>query len=134
MRILTLNPRDTTVTASLVADGIGVGWTAWEIPGPIMPAWIVSDAAHRWADLDGVAVRFARGRARTVMLDDAALEVLERKMPCPELTRSLAIAREVRRALPHVPLVGCFGDAFPERLDLPFVRGTQEVLARSVTR
>ncbi|MFI5615770.1 acetate/propionate family kinase [Amycolatopsis sp. NPDC051903] len=112
MRILTLNPGSSSLKAALVEDGTAVGWTAWQLTEPRL----VSDAVHRWARPDAVAVRFVHGGSHTEpeLVTDALLANLERLAPLAPLhqPQSLAVTRAVRALLPAVPVVACFDTAF----------------------
>jgi acetate kinase len=104
----------------LVEDGVAVGWTAWEMPDPTAGSWMVSDALDRWADPDAVAVRFVHGGSAKgpVLMGDSEFATLQRLAPLAPVHQplSLAIAAEVYRLRPDVPLVACFDTVFHAEL------------------
>ncbi|GAB3147557.1 acetate kinase [Amycolatopsis stemonae] len=116
MRVLTLNPGSSSMKVSLVADGTGVGWAAWDLTAPDA----IGQAIGRWSDVDAVAVRFVHGGAQKApaRVDDTLLANLERltSLAPNHQPRSLSVAREVRRLLPDVPVVACFDTAFHARM------------------
>ncbi|MFI5589486.1 acetate/propionate family kinase [Amycolatopsis sp. NPDC051758] len=116
MRVLTLNPGSSSMKVSLVADGAGVGWAAWDTTDPAA----VTQAIRRWSDVDAVAVRFVHGGSQKApaRVDDALLANLERltSLAPNHQPQSLSVTREVRRLLPDVPVVACFDTAFHARM------------------
>ncbi|WP_328615261.1 acetate kinase [Amycolatopsis sp. NBC_00355] len=112
MRVLTLNPGSSSMKVSLIADGVAVGWTAWDLADP----GAVAQAIRRWSDVDVVAVRFVHGGSQKVpaVVDDALLANLERltSLAPNHQPLSLEVTREVRRLLPDIPVVACFDTAF----------------------
>ncbi len=116
MRVLTLNPGSSSMKVSLVADGIAVGWTGWDLADP----GAVAQAIRRWSDVDAIAVRFVHGGAQKAPapVDDALLANLERltSLAPNHQPLSLEVTREVRRLLPDVPVVACFDTAFHARM------------------
>jgi acetate kinase len=116
VRVLTLNPGSSSMKVSLVADGVGVGWAAWDtaVPG------VVAQAIRRWSDVDAVAVRFVHGGSQKAseLVDDALLANLERltSLAPNHQPLSLSVTREVRDLLPDVPVIACFDTAFHARM------------------
>ena len=116
MRVLTLNPGSSSMKVSMVADGVAVGWAAWDLTNPAS----VTQAIHRWSEVDAVAIRFVHGGSQKApaLVDDRLLANLERLTPLAPNHQPLAmtVTREVRRLLPEVPVVACFDTAFHANL------------------
>lgn len=116
MRVLTLNPGSSSMKVSLVVDGVGVGWAAWDLANPAL----VSEAIHRWSTVDAVAVRFVHGGSQKApaLVDDRLLADLEHltSLAPNHQPLSLAVTREVRDLLPDLPVIACFDTAFHAHL------------------
>ncbi|MEU7788897.1 acetate kinase [Amycolatopsis sp. NPDC049159] len=116
MRVLTLNPGSSSMKVSLIDNGTGVGWAAWDLSVP----GAIAQAIGRWSEVDAVAVRFVHGGSQKdpAQVDDALLANLERltTLAPNHQPLSLRVTREVRRLLPDVPVVACFDTAFHARM------------------
>ncbi len=116
MRVLTLNPGSSSMKVSMVADGVAVGWAAWDLTNPAS----VTQAIHRWSDVDAVAIRFVHGGSQKApaLVDDRLVANLERltSLAPSHQPLALAVTREVRRLLPEIPVVACFDTAFHAEL------------------
>lgn len=135
MRILTMNPVPSGVGASLVVDGVAVSWTAWMPSERHSDAWIVPEALGRLGQPDAVGIRFAcDGRPGPARIDEALLDSLEPLTATapPQLAESLAIARELLRLAPGLPVVASFDSAVHPRQELELARGVESALSNAV--
>ncbi|WP_028661118.1 acetate/propionate family kinase [Nocardioides insulae] len=114
MRVLVVNSGSSSLKVGLVVDGVlgrhdNVPLADREDE--------LTEVLHDWRPIDAVGVRFVHGgpdHLVPVRLDDGVLAELDRTVSLAPLHNpvALAVAREVRTALPGVPVVACFDTSF----------------------
>ncbi|RSM57200.1 acetate kinase [Amycolatopsis sp. WAC 01376] len=115
MRVLTLNPGSSSLKTALVVNGTPVGWWSSDLTGAEATS-VTVQALAQWSTVDAVVIRFVHGGSRTgpVRLDQETLEALERLCPLAPLhqPQAIAMAREVFRQRPKLPVIAAFDTAF----------------------
>ncbi|AHH96931.1 acetate kinase [Kutzneria viridogrisea] len=120
MRALVVNPGSTSLKLSIVDDGVPVDGAVvadWD-GGPELPA--IAELVFRNGRVDAVGLRVVHGGDRTgpTPLDENEIAALSRFEPTVPVhqPRALGLARALLRAMPGVPLFGCYDTTFHTRL------------------